>query len=205
MLILSRQSTQQHRIFQLLCRDCPSLPLPSFLTLTCHPILQVATPSRVIIFDLLALSGERTGSSGPDLVQSASNLFQNLFLARDIAKVGWSFSRSDIRMLRSSARGRTGQDRIGQDRIGQDRIGQDRIGWDTFISFALQFTLRSSYAIYGILISSRSTITLSQLHSLTLLHPLSNPLSNTIFNPLFNPLSQLYLLRRVLLRLCEDK
>ena len=59
-----------------------------------------------MVFDLLALSVGR-GAEKPDigLVRAARNLLKDLFSAKDIAKVGWSFTKSDLHMLRISGGG----------------------------------------------------------------------------------------------------
>ena len=76
-------------------------------------ILQIATPNKIIIFDFLALSGvgsRRGNLTAPhmaQLTQCANILLKNLFSANDIVKVGWSFSTSDLDMLRSAGGGET--------------------------------------------------------------------------------------------------
>jgi hypothetical protein len=76
-------------------------------------ILQIATPNKLIIFDLLALGGvgsRRGNLTEPlmaQLTQCANILLKNLFSANDIVKVGWSFSTSDLDMLRSAGGGET--------------------------------------------------------------------------------------------------
>ena len=76
-------------------------------------MLQIATPDKIVIFDFLALGGvgsRRGNLKEPhmaQLTQCANILLKNLFSANDIVKVGWSFSSSDLDMLRSAGGGET--------------------------------------------------------------------------------------------------
>ena len=79
---------------------------------------QIATPDRIIIFDFLALGGvgsrnkNLSETKSAQLVQCSNFLLKHLFSANDIVKVGWSFSSSDLDMLRRAGGGEQGLSRI---------------------------------------------------------------------------------------------
>lgn len=56
-------------------------------------------------YDRVLASGGFGASFDSDLPQATAALLEDLFSAADVVKVGWSFAKSDLVMLRASGRG----------------------------------------------------------------------------------------------------